>query len=117
MKKPSQLQLGSAFLVGDILASIAHKNFCSDLLNEEIIEFVNKSEKFVPHFHIPLQSGDFGVEVGGGFDFFLQYFKLGIELKLGVGMTNIHLDENTYFDNPIGGLRSKVWTFSLTFEG
>lgn len=28
-----------------------------DLLNEEIIEFVNKSEKFVPHFHIPLQSG------------------------------------------------------------
>lgn len=28
-----------------------------DLLSEEIIEFVNRSEKFVPHFHIPLQSG------------------------------------------------------------
>lgn len=28
-----------------------------DLLIEEIIEFVNSSEKFVPHFHIPLQSG------------------------------------------------------------
>lgn len=28
-----------------------------DLLSEEIIEFVNSSEKFVPHFHIPLQSG------------------------------------------------------------
>lgn len=28
-----------------------------DLLSEEIIEFVNNSEKFVPHFHIPLQSG------------------------------------------------------------
>ena len=28
-----------------------------DLLNEEIIEFVNSSNKFVPHFHIPLQSG------------------------------------------------------------
>ena len=66
---------------------------------------------------IKLKKTDFGVEVGGGFDFFLQYFKLGVELKLGVGMTNIHLDENTYFDNPIGGLRSKVWTFSLTFEG
>ena len=28
-----------------------------DLLSEEIIEFVNNSDKFVPHFHIPLQSG------------------------------------------------------------
>ena len=28
-----------------------------DLLNEDIIQFVDKSDKFVPHFHIPLQSG------------------------------------------------------------
>jgi len=28
-----------------------------NLLSEEIIEFVSQSNKFVPHFHIPLQSG------------------------------------------------------------
>lgn len=28
-----------------------------NLLTDEIIEFVSKSEKFMPHFHIPLQSG------------------------------------------------------------
>lgn len=28
-----------------------------NLLTNEIIEFVSKSERFVPHFHIPLQSG------------------------------------------------------------
>ena len=28
-----------------------------NLLHEKIIEFVSNSEKFVPHFHIPLQSG------------------------------------------------------------
>ncbi|MFA6944803.1 MAG: tRNA (N(6)-L-threonylcarbamoyladenosine(37)-C(2))-methylthiotransferase MtaB [Pedobacter sp.] len=28
-----------------------------NLLSNEIIEFVSKSDKFVPHFHIPLQSG------------------------------------------------------------
>jgi threonylcarbamoyladenosine tRNA methylthiotransferase MtaB len=28
-----------------------------NLLTDEIIEFVNQSKKFVPHFHIPLQSG------------------------------------------------------------
>lgn len=29
-----------------------------NLLNNEIIEFVSQSERFVPHFHIPLQSGN-----------------------------------------------------------
>ncbi|MFN8229989.1 MAG: tRNA (N(6)-L-threonylcarbamoyladenosine(37)-C(2))-methylthiotransferase MtaB [Bacteroidia bacterium] len=29
-----------------------------NLLKDEIIEFVAKSKKFVPHFHIPLQSGN-----------------------------------------------------------
>ena len=28
-----------------------------DLLNEEIISFMDSSDKFLPHFHIPLQSG------------------------------------------------------------
>jgi len=66
---------------------------------------------------VKLQKTDFGFEVGGGFDFFLEYFKLGLELKLGVGMKNIHLNDNTTFDGPIESLRSKVWTFSITFEG
>lgn len=29
-----------------------------NLLTEEIIDFVNDSDKFMPHFHIPLQSGN-----------------------------------------------------------
>jgi threonylcarbamoyladenosine tRNA methylthiotransferase MtaB len=29
-----------------------------NLLNEEIIDLVAQSQKFMPHFHIPLQSGD-----------------------------------------------------------
>jgi threonylcarbamoyladenosine tRNA methylthiotransferase MtaB len=29
-----------------------------NLLKDEIIEFVSKSKRFVPHFHIPLQSGN-----------------------------------------------------------
>lgn len=29
-----------------------------DLLSKDIINFVRKSEKFLPHFHIPLQSGN-----------------------------------------------------------
>ena len=41
---------------------------------------------------IKLNKHDFGSEVGGGIDLFLEYFKLGIELKLGSGMRNMLYD-------------------------
>jgi len=76
---------------------------------------------------IKLSKTDFGAEVGGGVDLFLKYFKLGIELKLGVGMKNmLYLNQNnaasinetpTNFESAIESLKSRVWTFSFTFEG
>jgi hypothetical protein len=66
---------------------------------------------------VKIKKTDYGLEVGGGFDFFLQYFKFGVELKLGVGLKNIILQDNTHFIDPIEALRSKVWTLSFTFEG
>ena len=66
---------------------------------------------------IKITKPDYGLEIGGGFDFFLEYFKFGIELRMGVGMKNIIIQENTIFSSPIDKLRSKVWTVSLTFEG
>ena len=44
----------------DILNGISRYRISSiepDLLKDEIIEFVYQSNKFTPHFHIPLQSG------------------------------------------------------------
>ena len=69
---------------------------------------------------IKLKKYDFGSEIGGGIDLFLEYFKLGIELKLGSGMRNLLYTipgEETKFDNAIESLRSRVWTLSFTFEG
>lgn len=70
---------------------------------------------------IKLNKHDFGSEIGGGLDLFLEYFKLGIELKLGSGMRNMLYntpgEDPTKFDNAIESLRSRVWTLSFTFEG
>lgn len=66
---------------------------------------------------IKLTKPDYGFEVGGGFDFFLQYFKFGVELKMGVGLKNVLIQENTIFSSPLEAIRTKVWTLSLTFEG
>jgi hypothetical protein len=62
-------------------------------------------------------SNDFAVEFGGGFDFFLQYFKFGIELKMAIGLPNILVPEDTQFSNPIESLRSRTFFLTLTFEG
>lgn len=66
---------------------------------------------------IKLSQHDYSAEVGGGFDFFLPYFKLGIELKLSVGIPNLLIDDDTIFSRPIQSLRTRTFMVSLTFEG
>ncbi|NND77067.1 MAG: outer membrane beta-barrel protein [Flavobacteriales bacterium] len=60
---------------------------------------------------------EWAASYGGGFDFFLPYFKFGIELRHEVGMNNIFIDDNTRFSHPLQSLRSRNFVLSLTFEG
>ncbi|MCC7501704.1 MAG: PorT family protein [Flavobacteriales bacterium] len=66
---------------------------------------------------IKLRRTDYSAEVGGGVDMFLPYFKFGIELKMGIGIPNLLIDDNTRFSAPIESLRSKTYMFTFTFEG
>jgi hypothetical protein len=45
------------------------------------------------------------------------YFKFGIELKTGIGIPNLLVDDGTRFSRPIQSLRSKTWVLTFTFEG
>jgi hypothetical protein len=60
---------------------------------------------------------DFSYELGGGTEFYLMYFKLGIEAKISVGTKDILHRENTIFSNSLNRLNSNVFLISLTFEG
>jgi len=66
---------------------------------------------------LKLKKHDFSGEVGGGFDFFLPYFKFGIELKLAVGIPNLLIQDNTRFSSPINSFRTRTFMLSFTFEG
>jgi hypothetical protein len=66
---------------------------------------------------IKLNKLDYSVEAGGGVDFFLTYFKFGIELKHSIGIPNLLIDDGTRFSAPIESLRSKTWVLTFTFEG
>lgn len=56
------------------------------------------------------------VEWGVGFDCYLQFFKLSVELKYGLGLLNTFEPNNSIYSNSIKSLRSNGWTISLHFE-
>jgi len=66
---------------------------------------------------VKLKRDDFFIEGGVGAEFFLQYFKFGIELKLSKGMKNLLIKDNTVYSNSIDKLNSKIFLISITFEG
>jgi len=66
---------------------------------------------------VKLEKTDITVDAGGGVDFFLPYFKFGIEMKTCFGMKNILIQENNPFTEPISRMRTRSFVLSLTFEG
>lgn len=66
---------------------------------------------------IKLSKHDFAYEAGAGVDFFLPYFKFGIELKASLGLKNLLVKDSNVFSQSIDSLHSKVFLISFTFEG
>lgn len=60
---------------------------------------------------------DLALELGTGFDIYNQWFKMGVEVKFGLGLFNVLADDQAYFfGHPLEGLKNKQLQFSLTFE-
>ena len=66
---------------------------------------------------VAIKERDILGEIGFGTDFYLEYFKFGIELKMSYGINDLLNHDNTQFSTPIENLRSKMFLLSLTFEG
>lgn len=66
---------------------------------------------------VQLKRDDYFYSGGAGVDFYLQYFKLGLEVKVLQGTKNLIQPLNNIFSNSIQKVNSKMVTFSVTFEG
>lgn len=66
---------------------------------------------------VKIKRNNLSYETGIGTDFFLEFFKFGIEVKYAFGSKNILIQDNSVFALPIESLRTHLWTVSLTFEG
>lgn len=67
---------------------------------------------------VKLYQNDFFYSGGGGVDFYLKYFKFGLELKILAGTRNLLYQRNNIFSQKsIDKINSNMVVFTLTFEG
>jgi len=78
------------------------------------------AKKKIPAERMPmirLSQPDLYGEFGMGIDFYLPYFKLSPELKMGVGMNNVIVDDNTEYSGAVKYMKSKIFMLSFHFSG
>ncbi len=65
---------------------------------------------------VKFNASDIYAEGGVGFDFYNEWFKFGIELKMMYGLMDVLRHENNIYTDGIASLKSKIFQVSFTFE-
>ena len=63
-----------------------------------------------------LKTSDISFEAGVGMDYYFDFFKFSLELKMGYGFNNLLATEGNVFADGIKSIHSKTFQISLTFE-
>lgn len=65
---------------------------------------------------VKINASDFYVEGGVGLEFYNEWFKFGLELKMMYGLFDVVKREHNLYTNSIESLNSKIFQLSFTFE-
>ncbi|MFC2102723.1 outer membrane beta-barrel protein [Bacteroidota bacterium] len=65
---------------------------------------------------VKFNQNDLYAEAGIGFDFYNEWFKFGVEIKMMYGLMDVLTRENNIYTDGIAKLNSKIFQLSLTFE-
>lgn len=71
----------------------------------------NRNEKVVK-----FNQNDIYIEAGVGFDFYNEWFKFGLEIKMMYGLMDVLKRENNIYTESIDKVSSKIFQVSFTFE-
>jgi len=66
---------------------------------------------------VRIKRDDYFYSAGAGTDFYLKYFKLGLEIKLIQGTKNLLYKDPNIFAKSVDKVKSRMVVFSITFEG
>jgi len=94
----------AAYVIGGVQYSI-------DLASQ-----ANKVNKPNQQYVVKLQENDILYQMGVGFDFYTEYFKFALELKMSYGIRDLLKHDNTIYTEGIERLNSKIFQLSFLFE-
>jgi hypothetical protein len=66
---------------------------------------------------IKLSNKDYCLEIGGGMDFFMPFFKFATEFKVSYGFPNLIIQDGSRYTTPIEALKTRAYVFTISFEG
>lgn len=66
---------------------------------------------------VRIKRDDYFWSAGAGTDFYLKYFKLGLEIKMLQGTRNLIYKDPNIFAKSVDKVNSRMVVFSITFEG
>ncbi len=90
---------------------ISGAKYSIDLASE-----AKKNKDDINNKHIKLYRSDIMGDIGVGFDFYNNWFKLGVELKMSFGVRDLVRREDNIYTDVIESVNSKVFTLGVTFE-
>jgi hypothetical protein len=76
----------------------------------------SKKRNAEPDKILKLKANDFQALAGAGIEFYLPYFKVSLEGKMGFGVINLLTKEANLISSSIESLRSKTFHFSIILE-
>lgn len=101
--------------------TMRYNNFASYFIGGAQYSLDLQSKEKVPQNpldpFLKLRRHDFQAQIGAGVDFYLPYFKFGIEIKMSHGIVNALIQDNTALSKPFDSFYNRVVWFCFTFEG
>ena len=119
--KDISMDINSAFL--DFPLSLRYSSFRLNNYRPYIIGGFNfrydMASRNDDKVFINIKPADVYFETGVGVDWYLPYFKLGTEIKVGIGLRDLMIYDSTIspqYMNSLGGLKSYIVALSFHFE-
>ncbi len=111
LELPGYIQYKAARIRNFAPYIFAGAKYVIDLASE-----AKKNKDEINNKHIKLYYSDVMGDIGVGFDFYNNWFKLGVELKMTYGVRNMLRKEDNIYTDAIASLKTKMFTFGVTFE-
>ncbi len=82
----------------------------------DLVSDSKKKKEDENNVYMAINRNDVYGEMGAGLDFYTEFFKFGVEVKMAYGLTDILKREDNIYTGAIDRMNSKLFLLSFTFE-